>query len=87
MSLDAADENKGVLLRKQSVPRWKEQNQIYDNQTGDGFRGRQRARSRVSVDMGWLAPMLALPVLWLGLRGPQSCTGAVPAEQQTPKAC
>lgn len=55
MYLNAADENKGVLLRKQSVPHWKKWNQVCDNQTGDEFRGRQRAWSCVSVDTGWLA--------------------------------
>lgn len=74
MSLDAAGENKGVLLRKQSVPHWKKRNQICDNQTGDEF-GADREHSPMSLWRWAGVPVLAVPVLW-GCGDPQSCTDA-----------
>lgn len=75
-SLDVADENKGVLLRKQSVPHWKKWNQICNNQSGGDW---DRECSPVALwtragCQRWLEP---------GLWGSPSCTGASQCTQSS----
>jgi len=91
MPLDAADENKGVLLRKQSVPHWKKCNQICDSQSGGELGGRQRAWSHVSVDMGCFASASCSRAIarTTGIPSPAQMhlTEAAHTEQHIPKAC